>query len=326
MVSNYNYGEKTASSAQVESYFKDIKHVSLENYNLPINVDKYLITMWNDLKAKSIMANIKVEKKERKISYSSPKPQHVEEENWKNKNKVKRGYYKNNMPSKSLFLINNGSLDSKKFLFKNTCAFDSFLQLLAAGAADSVSFANTLKTVEVSELLSPIVDKVINVSQSNELYKLRAIALKFGYMGQTPINNVHIVSCECNICYVIDKYLKDLISFNEECDCGTFIITSKYLSININILKKDGYINLNAAIEDCYNVPCFRCKKSKIVEMNSPSIEIIDTNDCPSDVMFSEISKNITIFNETFQLRGAILYQSSHTDIGHYFSVASRSL
>ena len=136
------------------------------------------------------------------------------------------------MPSKSLFLINNGSLDSKKFLFKNTCAFDSFLQLLAAGAADSVSFANTLKTVEVSELLSPIVDKVINVSQS------------------IAFNNVHIVSCQCNICYVIDKYLKDLISFNEECDCGTFIITSKYLSININILKKDGYINLNAAIED----------------------------------------------------------------------------
>ena len=311
MVSNYNYGEKTASSAQVESYFKDIKHVSLENYNLPINVDKYLITMWNDLKVKSIMANMKVEKKERKISSSSPKPQHVEEENWKNKNKVKRGYYKNNMPLKSLFLINNGSLDtkviildSKKFLFKNTCAFDSFLQLLAAGAADNVSFANTLKTVEVSELLSPIVDKVINVSQSNELYKLRAIALKFGYMGQTPINNVHIVSCECNICYVIDKYLKDLISFNEECDCGTFIITSKYLSININILKKDGYINLNAAIEDCYNVPCFRCKKSKTVELNSPSIAIIDTNDCPSDVMFSEIPKNITIFNETFQLRG----------------------
>ena len=44
MVSTYNYGEKTASSAQVESYFKDIKQVSLENYNLPINVDKiYLI-------------------------------------------------------------------------------------------------------------------------------------------------------------------------------------------------------------------------------------------------------------------------------------------
>ena len=42
--------------------------------------------------------------------------------------------------------------------------------------------------------------------------------------------------------------------------------------------------------------------------------------------MFSEIPKNITIFNETFQLRGAISYQSSHTDIGHYFSVASRSL
>ena len=334
MVSIYNYGEKTASSAQVESYFKDVKHVSLENYNLPINVDKYLITMWNDLKAKSIIANIKVEQKEPKISSSSPKAQHVEEENWKNKNKVKKGYYKHPIPAKSLFLMNNGSLstkviilDSKKFLFKNTCAFDSFLQLLAAGATDSVLFAKTLKTVEVSELLSPIVDKLINVSQSNELDKLRAIALKFGYVSQTPINNVHIVSCECNICHVIDKYLKDVLSLNEECDCGTFNVTSKYLSININIIRKDGYRNLNAAIEDCYiRRPCFRCNKAKNVDLNCPGIAIIDTNGCPPDVIFSEIPQNITIFNETFQLRGAISYQSSPTEIGHYFAVALRSL
>ena len=188
--------------------------------------------------------------------------------------------------------MNNGSqntkviiLVSKKYLFKNTCAFDSYLQFIAAGSTYSVSFFKTLKTVEVSELLSPIVDKVINVSQS------------------IAFNNVHIVSCQCNICYVIYKYLKDLISFNKECDCGTPIITSKYLSININIINKDGYRKLNAAIEDCYNAPCFRCNKAKSSGFNSPSIAIIDTNDCPSDVMFSEIPKNITIFNVIFQLR-----------------------
>ena len=258
LIPSLGYAKKTETSAQVESYFKDIKKVAFENYNLPINIDKFLILSYKDIHSKSILVSSRKRKEIGPIEYQTKVLDKYEEENWKNRNKkIKTGHYKHLKKfEKSIFLIENGSLINRpigKAIFKNTCPIDSLVQGLACISADCEIVKQEADSGLYPNYLFQFINAVLNFENSGLVHEKRAnFIIKLNMYKPDKILNVDQYSCESNICSIVDNLGLNFISVKEVCQCEMKTFNAPYLNVNINIVKSSLFQNIQEAVDNCF--------------------------------------------------------------------------
>ena len=100
---------------------------------------------------------------------------------------------------------------------------------------------------------------------------------------------------------------------------------SKYINININVLKEKGCKYLKESIIKNYYKKCFFCNREVPIKMNFEKIIFIDTNDC-NQTSTQNLVTRLEIYGEAFQLRGAVCYLPSQAEIGHYSAISWRDM
>ena len=325
----YGFGKATASSAQVESFFKDLKKITFENFRLPINIDKYLITVYNDIKAKAILLKAHQKIPEEKLK-GSP------EENWKGKNIKKKSYYRGpQLRETKIFHLQNGSITAefidsfcKRCIFKNTCALDSLLQIISTAASDSIVIQNIFasETSKFKSEFHSMILAIVNREEGKNIYRHRAALIKsLDYCKHYTLGNTEIYQCECNVCNIIEYGIDYCVEVYERCSCGEKKFFSKFVNININIIKEKGFEYLKDSIQSNYKKKCFDCNQEVLIKMNFEKIIFIDTNDC-NQTNTQNLDSDLDIYGEVFQLRGAVCYIPSEAEIGHYFGISWRDM
>lgn len=167
MTPAYNTVHHTSSSAIVESYFHDVKNRIFKCHNIPIRCDKFIAIHVEDIKGALAVADYQTPTfVARNVTFDDEETDIEQKgeiiENWKNlgienkPKKVRTSYYNTPCPEITtvkegkkvkLPLLRNGNFFSQPvviakelYMFNNTCALDTVLQIIASSMCDSPDY------------------------------------------------------------------------------------------------------------------------------------------------------------------------------------------
>lgn len=346
MVQYFKSPYQTATSSNIESYFKNIKTLLLNNRKGLLKVDdfikRHIDYLSGELKtAKCIYSSAETESPNPKNEAIKPviKEEFTQEsifanepipiENWRNKayNNVPLSLRDKTEPKKrshKVDLLPNGSISNSgvdNIVVKNTCAFDSIAQAFVVACLNSQLFFDLIRSEKCDffKLICHMVQKDYNVN----ILKLRTNIVSQHYPS-IKNGNLTLIDCICNVTYILEKILFGEIystCTTKTCDAcdHSFQRYSAILSLNVVILADKGLLALEESassmikeeISPCNNNLCngnttLRCKTSDYAIFFE-----LDEN-----LVIKDIPTEINLQNKSFTLTNVIEYIPGGN--GHY--------
>jgi len=126
--------------------------------------------------------------------------------------------------SSKTVLLRNGnvttpcSLNKKKYIISNTCAFDSLVFGIAMAYTDFPSYQSYINSKNV-EFLNFVVE-IANHGSSAKIYNRRLQLLNTIFTSDSCVDNVHLINAECNVSLIIHGLLKEVPSCVEDISCS----------------------------------------------------------------------------------------------------------
>lgn len=226
------------SSSNVESYFKNVKHLLLGTTNKLIRVDDFIIRHVEYLsgEVKAALCNFNSDKEEKPLCYQQDQDDKKDinksefppnsifspipslNENWRNKceetkskaktlsESVKPRSQKNNID----FLINGNKCGSgvKNVILNNTCAFDSVLQAFVVAYVGRSSVTKLIDGLNTE--FSALVEAIAKKGYFKNVYTLRTdVLLKHCTIKKQ--NDLLIIDCTSTIAFVLRTVLSGQI-------------------------------------------------------------------------------------------------------------------
>ena len=271
------------------------------------------------------------------------------EQNWRNKNdpkKVNRTYLDtrpdwdpNAKTARSLgigILVNGNlctilTMSSKKTVVKNTCGFDSIMQILAHSCYND----NVRNNIENSEKQCFLfIREFLRKGPCNSIYKMRALLLKTVefFVKPTVVNNIQIIDAASNIAYLCEKVFIDIPSVitTSRCDiCGsTSDRKSVLFPINHNTMQKCGVKDLQSLIMTDTNFQQRCCDKHVHIKYSYGLFIFIEISyeDSSRRVLLNEFPLTLQIEADIYVLAGVVPHYggSSMTSLGHYTALINQ--
>lgn len=253
----------------------------------------------------------------------------------------------------SIPILKNGNmcdsikLKNKYICIRNTCAFDSFVQILAHAIAEEKMYKSY-----VQDLQQPILKMVQNILRGKIIakdYIIRAeILQEINLCKTSSTRNIQFLDANCNIDHIIQILFPDVPSVTRYTKCSNCssmqLRNLPTLCINVGILLKKGFNYIQEAINDTENLNSSQasCKKCNCLLERTheygPHI-FIDTSiisdpnyntECKENLSLDSLTKSIKLAEKYYTLCGIIDYKGnerkSFTTIGHYTAVAYTGL
>lgn len=267
---------------------------------------------------------------------------------------------------KDIFIFRNGNINrsgSKTSVLRNTCAFDSVVQLLACLYVDNAHFRLKVDNLVPTSILCEIISKMPadltrqqQIARGKELNKLRdAILISTNPEGHTQFeNNLITTDCDGNVNYTIERtFPTELYSYQrtKNClNCGNVQVSNRaFLDLDLTFVKKYSIKELSKCINmELVSETRTTRKRGQCEHCHGPldmnktefgNLVMIDTQTCvdPNDRHFicppyrlSEIPDKLDIHNHTFSFVGCTEYIGEYirnddgTGIGHYVAHVKR--
>lgn len=247
-------------------------------------------------------------------------------------------------------ILKNGNLsESVKFKTKyvclrNTCAFDSFVQMLAHAIGKEKYYQNCIQDFQY-----PILKLAQNILIRGKItandYKTRIEILQETNLCKiTGTRHVKFLDAACNVDHIIQMLFTDLpsvVRFTKCSSCDYMQCRNlPTLCINVEILLKKGFKYVQEAIDDTENLNVRQalCKKCSVnlerTHDYGPHI-FLDTSvisdpnynvECKENVSLENFTKMIKLGGKSYTLCGIIDYKGnqskSFATIGHYTAMA----
>ncbi|XP_044760238.1 uncharacterized protein LOC123317695 [Coccinella septempunctata] len=241
----FGYGRIPASSAPVEGHFSIVKNQIFKFCAKPVRADNFVETYLKYLEgslkiASSELTNLTEEETNEKDEETDGAILATqEEENWRglgNKNEMPKSLYltknyevfdalEDFKKVQKIPLIKNGNhpslraidLEGSSYSLRNTCAFDSLVQIFLVGFRDKEEIRISLEKLASEDIVKYISSKGINTHS----YRMRTMILKNLFDTNTKhiTENNYSVDCECNVISLISKIFADLPSMKEVSVC-----------------------------------------------------------------------------------------------------------
>lgn len=218
---------------------------------------------------------------------------------------------------------------------KNTCPFDSVIELLSTAYIDNSSYKAKIDTLKDNSLTLLLMDDYVNNGPTKQIYQQRASILDNIYGFQ---NNV--LDCKDNVTFLVSKILKDLpscykIKICENCGSSCELRTS----IEVD---QSSVSNLHNFIGDYFNDRTSTCRECHTIckTQINPGLHVmldlefaLDSQfhrdiypDAPDKINLSDLPTKIFIKGNNYILNGLIGYFPAHSEdeIGHYIAICRR--
>ncbi|EFN63671.1 hypothetical protein EAG_07194, partial [Camponotus floridanus] len=209
---------------------------------------------------------------------------------------------------------------SSNIIVKNTCGFDSIVQILAVACI----YDKFKETVDIATTDTfKFIKSFVQLGPTNKIYKMRAEILKnVTYFLQDTLDIVTIDALS-NIVNLCEYIFPENYSYIEICTCQTChnikIVKKCILPVNEEILNKYGYAKIVDAIEEG-KVLKFRCSKYNEECFMSVSYSVQLFIESSITTALNDIPFSIQLNKQHYTHIGCIVYhgQNSQTSIGHY--------
>lgn len=205
-------------------------------------------------------------------------------------------------------------------LSTQTCSFDSIFQIYAAFYADSITFANIVKSddTQYAELLKNLLKKDFDPYKNRSEMLLRLFeedVIDFA-------KNIKALDTEMSINRMFMRLASNfplLQSMMEYKKCVCSFETPKtgksFIPINLNSLDISNVQQSIAFSNKIVNCPVCNASLSIFRDLNQIiafDIENVDENGMQEEIKISEISQNIDVQGKKYVLRGVVEYKSKH--------------
>lgn len=280
MVPHFKSVHNTASSANVEAEFKNIKHGLFKHESLPIRSDRFVIRHLEFLEGNMRLSSAPVKTTEHiETKNQKTKTAHcdqdtevqqklVEEdpvENWKGLGvplkkrlsyltpcsewlhtdiNLKRKKTKINVLKNGNYQANKPiAVDKMLVSVNNTCAFDSFCQCLCSAFCDSGSFCHYLDKEHTKTEIFDLVKTIVTKGVGKDAYTKRAKMLLDTFQCVHLKSGVRQVNADCNVASIIESTMKQVPSATLTAECS-----SPYCSRNTKSSRTISLLPVNVDI------------------------------------------------------------------------------
>lgn len=244
------------------------------------------------------------------------------------------------------------TINNKKYVLSNTCAFDSICQVVAAAVSDSEIYKRHFELEKENSFNKLILDISKNISSKS--YKLRGeLLLMISNVVELP-SKVLKIACQNTAKTVTDHFFKEIPSVVENYNCRVSehnkTVKRALISIAVyphdisNLIQYiDAYLlevemNCNFSNED--SICTEKVLRSFVLQKTHIIIELVNSDVPEDDVAETEIStfevsldsipRKLYLQQTEYWLRGIICFTPPDivdkiTDIGHYRAICLRS-
>lgn len=373
MAKSFRSPYPTGVSAHSEGIFSDLKRNVFKNESLPMPIHEFVGIHLQSIFGQGLVVassmdseNTKKLEQQSNKSKSEKKTPSFEElndlENWRGQGKPKRNpaKYLNKHPEivlevkmKSLkdpkeILLRNGSItgfplitEKTKVQIRNTCSFDSVIQLLAVLAIENEKFRVWLESAKDKSKALDVAWKLAHQGATVDTYSTRVEALvnhanltkaseqssdREKKKKASSIKQVLQYDIWGNCIILFEKLDMKIFSLQRTWTCKKRHATKEnctFVSVLEDVLLSQGFgeleasVNIHKALEKkgCSKKGCKHAMTVKSVNLND--VIIIDVS--VSEQMKNEIPESLHLESQDFNLFGVVAYQP-----GHYVSYAKR--
>lgn len=223
-------------------------------------------------------------------------------------------------------MLQNGNISpilkigSSSIIVKNTCGFDSIVQILAAACIYD-KFNGTVDTATTDAF--KFIKSFVQLGPTKKIYKMRAEILKSvtSFLAVTPdIVTIDALSNVVNLCEYV---FPESYSYIEICTCQTCgnikIVKKCILPINEEILNKHGYANIIDAIKEgrVLKLRCSKCDEERSINISYGTQLFIESSIVTT---LDDIPISIQLNGQHYIHVGCVAYhgKNSQTSVGHY--------
>lgn len=243
-----------------------------------------------------------------------------------------------------LGLLKNGNTFSLKpiklsdgnYILKNTCAFDSIVQITCTAVCDSDLYKSCLLNVKCANILSlgEILEDLLKVSVSAQTYRKRASFLKKILPKDEVRSGLFEIDSSDSLSPLVKEIFKSMPSMNSIGTCSNE--TCKEV-IDQAIVSKDIFCDgnfemsvdiLEQKIKECLIghptiCPCGGTKTYQNFMNNHLFVSIFTKNKCINHKLCN-IPKSIIFGEKVLNLRGCIGYRGAYSTMGHFETFSLR--
>lgn len=285
MVPHFKSVHITASSANVEAEFKNLKKGLFKHDNMPLRVDRFVRRHLDHIEGqmKLSSANMKIELSDEDSEETEEQEEPVE--NWRGlvASTKKRTSYLTPCPEwqhmdlttkqkkTQIGLLRNGNhfashainTGKAQLSVVNTCAFDSFLQCLCCAYCDSPRFSRYVQGTNHPVL--DLVESIVTGGINSTTYKQRALILAKMFSHDSLKSGAHQINAACNVSRIVTDTMKDVdtLTFTTSCSSPTCPRNDSrslpLVPVNFKTLGRRGIKDLQAAIEDGLHLHPVEC-------------------------------------------------------------------
>lgn len=210
-----------------------------------------------------------------------------------------------------------------KLNIKNTCAFDSFFQVIMSAMASNRIYYEILEKSNNRTIRLAL--KILTGKQKLTINNYRERAAILSEIGLFKIESItrtiKRMDTECNVAHLAQYILHDVPSYKTKvlCQCGyNFDTQNIILSINVDFLLCQGFNFIQRAIDDGHKTKrtCRKCKMLIEDEIEYGPHVIIDSSIVTDDryqiknkdlnYTLDSITKIVEINNRMYSLAGII--------------------
>ncbi|EFN80653.1 hypothetical protein EAI_03572, partial [Harpegnathos saltator] len=218
---------------------------------------------------------------------------------------------------------------SNNIIVKNTCGFDSIVQILAAACVYD-KFKVFIDTATTNAF--KFIKSFVQLGSTKIIYKMCAKILKSVtcFLKDIEMSNILKVDACSNVINLCEYVFPENYSYIEIRTCQTCgnikMIKKCILSINEEILYQHGYAKIVDAIKEgrIVNLRCNKCDEVRIMSVSYGAQLFIE-----SSIMtdLDDIPYSIKLNEQHFTHAGCVVYhgQSSEMSVGHYTAYVCNS-
>lgn len=246
-------------------------------------------------------------------------------------------------------LISNGNLcepvhfDGIKVIVKDTCAFNSLLQVIMSAITTYPSYKKAIRTIDFKIL--KLADKLLTdgkVTAAAKIERARILRNIPIFQKSQYTRQLETVNANCSAAHLAEYILHP--SYTRSLYCNTCKTTNKcnftFLNINVDIIFQNGPGHMQDAVNSAINTNyiCKNCKKAQEYNLIYGSHILIDmsiltdSNYIPSSklplghIELNAISKHIKVGGKSYNLIGAIRFIGDTGVNEHYTGIVYTGL
>jgi len=254
-----------------------------------------------------------------------------------------------NGPTVGIPLISNGNLcepvhcDGVKIIVKDTCAFDSLLQVIMSAIATYPSYKEAIRTIDCK--IIKLAERLLTdgkVTATVRVERARILRNVPIFQKSQYTRQLETVNANCNAAHLAEYILHP--SYTRSLYCNTCKTRSErnftFLNINIDVIFQKGPSYMQDAINSAINTNyiCKNCKNPQdydliygphvLIDMSIlTDLNYIQVSKLPLDHMeLNAISKRVEIQGNFYNLIGAIRYIGHTGTNGHYTGIVYTGL